>query len=85
MLTLSNLKKINAKNAFDVDYFGSIDDMKAFLAQQKDDKKWIKSGQIIDTGAKVYGYRVDNVHNETYRMWNGMQRNALQEEDIEII
>ena len=40
----------------------------------------------MDTGAKVYGYRVDNVHNETYRMWNGMQRNAHGGEmDIEVI
>jgi len=35
---------------------------------------------VVDTGAKVYGYRVDNVHNETYRMWNGMLRNAALED-----
>lgn len=75
---MTNAKKINAKNAFDFDYFASIGEggVEAFLAGQKDDKKWIRSGQIVDTGAKVYGYRVDNVHNETYRMWNGMTRNA---------
>jgi superfamily I DNA and/or RNA helicase len=30
----------------------------------------------------VYGYRVDNVHNETYRMWNGMVRNAAIDDGI---
>ena len=69
-----------------MDYFGKIDDVQNFIGQQQDDKKWIRSGQIIDTGAKVYGYRVDNVHNETYRMWNGMQRNALTgDQEIEVI
>ena len=37
---------------------------------------------MIDAGAKVYGFRVDNVHSETYRMWNGMQRNAVNGEEI---
>ena len=69
---MTNAKKVTAKNAFDIDYFSNIEDVQAFIASQKDDKKWIRSGQIVDTGAKVYGYRVDNVHNETYRMWNGM-------------
>ena len=29
----------------------------------------------------MYGYRVDNVHNETYRMWNCMSRNAVGGDD----
>ena len=74
------LQKINAKNAFEVDYFQNIDDFKKFISEQDPGKKWIKSGQVVDTGAKVYGYRVDNVHNETYRMWNGMLRNAALED-----
>ena len=69
-----------------MDYFSSLGDIEAFIQTQKDDKKWIRSGQVVDTGAKVYGYRVDNVHNETYRMWNGMQRNAGRHSgDIEVI
>ena len=52
------------------------------IKNDKTDKKWVKSGEVIDTGAKVYGFRVDNVHSETYRMWNGMQRNAINGEEI---
>ena len=36
--------------------------------------KWLRSGEAIGAGAKVYGFRVDNVHNETYRILNGMAR-----------
>ena len=63
-----------------MNYFADVVDVKQFISQQKEDKKWIRSGQVVDTGAKVYGFRVDNVNNETYRMWNGMLRNM---EDID--
>ena len=76
------MQKINAKNAFEVDYFADVDDFKKFISTQKPEQKWVRSGQVVDTGAKVYGYRVDNVHNETYRMWNGMVRNAAIDDGI---
>jgi len=48
--------------------------------------KWLRSGEAVGAGAKVYGFRVDNVHNETYRMLNGMHRNAVNgEEEIELV
>lgn len=40
---------------------------------------------MIDAGTKIYGFRVDNVHQETYRMLSGMNRNAAGEQEIEII
>lgn len=40
---------------------------------------------MIDAGTKIYGFRVDNVHQETYRMLSGMNRNAAGEHEIEII
>jgi len=40
---------------------------------------------VIDAGTKIYGFRVDNVHQETYRMLSGMNRNAAGEQEIEII
>lgn len=39
---------------------------------------------MIGAGAKVYGFRVDNVHHETYRLLNGMSRggqNADEEQE----
>ena len=44
----------------------------------------MRTGEAIDAGAKVYGFRVDNVHSEAYRMLNGMCRNAIDQE-LEII
>lgn len=39
---------------------------------------------MIEAGTKVYGFRVDNVWSETYRMLNGITRNAAGEEEIQI-
>ena len=55
------------------------------IGKEPKNKKWIKSSEIVDAGTKVYGFRVDNVHNETYRMWNGFMRNAVGDQNIEII
>ena len=62
-----------------------LDNIKDFVHQQKDGNKWVRSGEVIDAGAKIYGFRVDNVHQETYRMLSGMVRNAGGEQEIEIV
>ena len=46
--------------------------------------KWLRSGEAIGAGAKVYGYRVDNVHNQTYRILNGINRGGNFDE-VEVI
>lgn len=83
-ITMANQKKVNAANAFEID-INCLDNIKDFIMQQKDGNKWIRSGEAIDAGAKIYGFRVDNVHTETYRMLNGMTRNATGEEEIVIV
>jgi hypothetical protein len=42
------------------------------VKQQPLDKKWLVSGELIGTGAKAYGFRVDNVLNHCYRMLGGL-------------
>ena len=51
-----------------------MDNIKDFVKTQNPDKKWVRTGEAIDAGAKVYGFRVDNVHSTAYRMLNGMAR-----------
>ena len=47
--------------------------------------KWLRSGEAIGAGAKVYGFRVDNVHNETYRILNGMARGGQIPDEIDVV
>ena len=50
--------------------------IKDFVKTQNPDKKWVRTGEAIDAGAKVYGFRVDNVHSTAYKMLNVMTRNV---------
>lgn len=40
----------------------------------------------MGAGAKIYGYRVDNVHMETYRILGGLHRHGIQgDQELELI
>lgn len=43
------------------------------------DNSWKKLSQTLDAGAKIYGFRVDSVHNETYKVLGGLNRTELAE------
>ena len=74
-IELTTNKKVNAKNAFSVD-LDCLNNIQEFMKAQNIDKKWINTGEAIGAGAQVYGFRVDNVHSETYRMLSGITRNV---------
>lgn len=59
--------------------------MPQFIANLPSATKWLRSGEAIGAGAKVYGYRVDNLHNETYRILNGMVRGGAQQEELAVV
>ena len=45
--------------------------------------KWVRTAEAIGAGAKIYGYRVDNVHMDAYKMLNTLSRNGDQ--NIELV
>ena len=38
--------------------------------------KWLRSAEALGAGAKIYGFRVDNVHMDTYKMLSSLTRNG---------
>ena len=87
-IDLTSNKLVNKNNAFSVELVDSIgiDTMEKFLQQQeKVETKWLRTGEAIGAGAKIYGYRVDNVHHDTYQMINRLARNANDEEELPIV
>lgn len=38
------------------------------------DFAWKRLSSTLDAGAKVYGYRVDSLHSDTYRIRSGLNR-----------
>ena len=52
--------KVNSKNAFDIDteFFKGLGKILA----QNTEMSWLKASAGLDASAKIYGYRVDQVH-----------------------
>ena len=67
--------KINSKNAFDVntDFINTI--AKTIEKTKKDgESSWLRASASLDASAKIYGFRVDSVHTETYKVLGGLSR-----------
>ena len=79
------LKKVNAKNAFDVD-LSCISRLPELLDAKKDENNWVKTGEALGAGAKIYGYRVDYVHMQTYKFLSELHRkNDNGENEFELV
>ena len=60
--------------------------MKEFLQQHdKLESKWMRTGEALGAGAKIYGFRVDNVHNDAYKMMGSLARNQNGDLELEIV
>jgi len=44
----------------------------------KDDANFQTASSTIDAGAKIYAYRVDSLHRETYRVFSGLGKGSKQ-------
>lgn len=52
------IQKVNAKNAFDVD-LECIDNLSKIVTLTKSDNAWVRTGEALGAGAKIYGYLND--------------------------
>ncbi len=79
------IQKINAKNAFDVNV-GFIESITNMISKNEE-SSWQKASASLDATAKIYGFRVDSVHSETYKFLGGLNRNKkdsnLKNDDIQ--
>ncbi len=83
-IRLTSDNKVNIKNAFDVD-INCIDSLTQLIAgKEQPENTWGRTGEALGAGAKIYGYRVDNVHMETYKILGGLHRHGIDQE-IELI
>jgi hypothetical protein len=87
-IKLMNENKINTKNAFQlklIDYMSDIVLNKNIVGV--DSTNFQAVGATIDVGAKIYGARVDALHQNTYQMLSGltnMNNNGEDEFDSEM-
>eukprot|EP00742_Colponemidia_sp_Colp-10_P008083 GILJ01008725.1.p1 GENE.GILJ01008725.1~~GILJ01008725.1.p1 ORF type:complete len:700 (+),score=180.43 GILJ01008725.1:61-2160(+) len=79
-MKLINENKINSKNAFEVRFLDHIDALVA-ATDDNDETNFQKASCTIEASAKIYGYRVDSVHTEAYKVLGGLSRADVREED----
>lgn len=53
------------------------------LLIKNEESSWQKASASLDASAKIYGYRVDSVHSETFKFLGGLSRADLKEETDE--
>lgn len=73
--------KVNSKNAFeiDTDYLSSLSKLLQDNPTGKRDNEssWLRASASLDASAKIYGFRVDQVHQETYKVLGGLHRQEM--------
>ncbi|CAF3392312.1 unnamed protein product [Rotaria sp. Silwood1] len=87
---LAAKNKINAKNAFHFPFVERLQDILDIIAfDDKTDSfhdhhepNFVKAGSVIDTSAKIYGYRVDALHTETQKLNGSIQEKHEEESNI---
>jgi condensin complex subunit 2 len=53
------------------------------MLNKNEESAWQKASASLDVSAKVYGYRVDSVHSDTFKFLGGLNRNKREEEEKE--
>lgn len=72
--------KVNAKNAFDLDtdFVQNISQLLGDNNGRRDNESsWLRASASLDASAKIYGFRVDQVHQETYKVLGGLHRQEM--------
>ena len=45
---------------------------------KNEESAWQRASASLDATAKIYGYRVDSVHTETFKFLGGLNRNKKE-------
>ena len=53
------------------------------MLNKNEESAWQKASASLDVSAKVYGYRVDSVHSETFKFLGGLNRNKKDGQEKE--
>jgi condensin complex subunit 2 len=89
-MKLSTENKINVKNTWQLNLIDYIDEVIETTVGENEVSNFQVASCTLDASVKIYSYRVDSVHNETYKVLGGLSRadgtkrkNSEEEEDGE--
>ncbi|CAD8174488.1 unnamed protein product [Paramecium octaurelia] len=84
VLGLIQKNRVNEKNSFDIPMI-NLRDLNAFKQIEQGDA-WKHISASLDAGSKIYGFRVDLVHQNTFKVLGGLHRTQIpdkQNQEVE--
>lgn len=79
-IKLASENKINQKNTWSLQLIDHINDLVKPSKEDGDQTNFQKASCTLDAGVKIYSYRVDSVHNETFKVLGGLNRTSQNDE-----
>jgi condensin complex subunit 2 len=55
------------------------------MLNKNEESAWQKASASLDASAKIYGFRVDSVHSETFKFLSGLNRTDYKEDNIDLV
>ena len=80
-LKMASENKITAHNTWGLPLIEHLDDLIQEEGHAGRNTNFQKASVTLDAGVKIYSYRVDSVHTETFKMLGGLGRASGPEED----
>lgn len=80
-LKMASENKITAHNTWGLPLIEHLDDLIQEEGHTGRNTNFQKASVTLDAGVKIYSYRVDSVHTETFKMLGGLGRASGPEED----
>ncbi|KAG6546966.1 hypothetical protein Mapa_011582 [Marchantia paleacea] len=75
-LKLSAANKINQGNTWDLKLIDHLSDLVKNDSEDEGRTNFQMASCTLETGVKIYSYRVDSVHSEAYKLMGGLSRNV---------
>ena len=73
---LLSRNKVNKSNAFENRLIDEVDKIFKVLQVKSEDESWVNYSTVIDACGKIYGYCVDYLHDEAFKILGGVNRTA---------
>ncbi|CAM6087382.1 unnamed protein product [Calypogeia fissa] len=82
-LKLSNANKINQGNTWDLKLIDHLSDLVKTDVDENEQINFQLASCTLETGVKIYSYRVDSVHSEAHKLVGGLGRSANEQATTE--
>ncbi|MCO5582643.1 hypothetical protein L7F22_036541 [Adiantum nelumboides] len=83
-IKLATENKINQRNTWELRLIDHISEIVNADDGGDVETNFQKASCTLEAGVKIYSYRVDSVHSETFKVLGGLNRTAAAEADVEV-